>query len=370
VARVPWQCCTPADTTPRGENFYRDAKQARRVKLLSKEGIASKPIRNAKGDVTQTQEFQSREVVPGRVQPDRRWFGEWLGLRVYACAAHLFRAGNTRVISQDALDHFRESLGARTDDPYSVLLRRNKLPMSLIQDAKAGPAPKLTAVESFASTFGPGAQRKRPRLDAGAAGSFAELAETSAAAGAAAEAKDEDARQKARGAHLVVEGAEIGVGPDGLPVETHVAPASGLGTDEVWSAPVTRGRSEPIYSKGQSRRIWGELYKVIDSSDVVIHVLDVRDPLGTRCKSVIKHIREEKPHKHLVFLLNKVDLVPTWVTVSARWACARRACVSRFRPVFPITCSDRPVPAAMPPHSHVKARTRSPWCETVTSVGD
>ena len=54
---------------------------------------------------------------------------------------------------------------------------------------------------------------------------------------------------------------------------------------------------------------------MIDSSDVILHVLDVRDPMGTRCRNVEKHIREETPHKHLVFILNKVDLVPTWVTV-------------------------------------------------------
>lgn len=29
---------------------------------------------------------------------------------------------------------------------------------------------------------------------------------------------------------------------------------------------------ESLFSKGQSKRIWGELYKVIDSSDVVIEV--------------------------------------------------------------------------------------------------
>jgi nuclear GTP-binding protein len=55
---------------------------------------------------------------------------------------------------------------------------------------------------------------------------------------------------------------------------------------------------------------------VLDSSDVVIHVLDARDPMGTRCKPVVEYLRKEKAHKHLVYVLNKVDLVPTWVTVS------------------------------------------------------
>ncbi|KAJ2011119.1 GTPase required for pre-60S ribosomal subunit nuclear export and maturation, partial [Coemansia sp. S85] len=59
------------------------------------------------------------------------------------------------------------------------------------------------------------------------------------------------------------------------------------------------------------------LYKVVDSSDVILHVLDARDPEGTRCRHVEKYIKTEAPHKHLVYILNKVDLVPTWVT--ARW---------------------------------------------------
>ena len=74
---------------------------------------------------------------------------------------------------------------------------------------------------------------------------------------------------------------------------------------------------ESIFSKGQSKRIWNELYKVIDSSDVILHVIDARDPLGTRCRSVEKYLREEAPHKHLVFVLNKVDLVPSRVAVSS-----------------------------------------------------
>jgi hypothetical protein len=72
---------------------------------------------------------------------------------------------------------------------------------------------------------------------------------------------------------------------------------------------------EPIYAKGTSRRIYGELYKVIDSSDVLLHVLDARDPLGTLCESTLEYIRKEKAHKQVVLVINKCDLVPSWVTV-------------------------------------------------------
>nr|XP_027201355.1 nucleolar GTP-binding protein 2-like [Dermatophagoides pteronyssinus] len=70
-------------------------------------------------------------------------------------------------------------------------------------------------------------------------------------------------------------------------------------------------------SKGTSKRIWGELYKVIDSSDILLQVLDVRDPLGTRCYFLEKFVAKEKPFKHVVLVLNKCDLVPKWVTL--RW---------------------------------------------------
>lgn len=55
--------------------------------------------------------------------------------------------------------------------------------------------------------------------------------------------------------------------------------------------------------------------QVIDSSDVVIQVLDARDPLGTRSKNIETYLKKEKPWKHLIFVLNKCDLIPTWVTV-------------------------------------------------------
>ena len=56
--------------------------------------------------------------------------------------------------------------------------------------------------------------------------------------------------------------------------------------------------------------------QVIDSSDVVMQVLDARDPMGTRSKRIEDFLKKEKPHKHLIFILNKCDLVPTWVTVN------------------------------------------------------
>jgi nuclear GTP-binding protein len=75
-------------------------------------------------------------------------------------------------------------------------------------------------------------------------------------------------------------------------------------------------RSE-LFEKGQSKRIWSELYKVIDASDVIIQVLDARDPMGTRSKHIETMLKRDKPHKHLIFILNKCDLIPTWAT--ARW---------------------------------------------------
>ena len=73
----------------------------------------------------------------------------------------------------------------------------------------------------------------------------------------------------------------------------------------------------PLLNAGQSKRIWGELYRVLDSADVVIQVLDARDPQGTRCRHIERYLEKEKPHKHLIFLLNKVDLQP--VAVTRRW---------------------------------------------------
>ncbi|KAG9026513.1 GTPase required for pre-60S ribosomal subunit nuclear export and maturation [Tulasnella sp. JGI-2019a] len=276
----------------KGENFYRNAKQAARVKLLT----GGKPIRDKAGHIVEAAAFQNTDAPSGRVQPDRRWFG------------------NTRVISQDALEHFRTSLVSRKEDPYSVLLKRNKLPMSLLDDSHVGQKRShIVETEPFKETFGPKAQRKKVRIEVG---SFEEL---SLASKEAAEAQDvkEDAEADARAKEVETSvtdgfaGSSYAAGPTPGPSKPAGSTSHGAMSAVAGAyAPVP----EPMFAKGTSRRIFGELYKVIDSSDVIIHVLDARDPLGTLCQNVVDYVRKEKSHKQIVYLINKVDLVPGWVT--------------------------------------------------------
>ncbi|KAF4633089.1 hypothetical protein G7Y89_g5030 [Cudoniella acicularis] len=265
-----------ANVKVKGENFYRSAKKVKTLNMF-KDGKAQ---RNAAGEVTKAASFQSRQVPQARVEPNRKWFT------------------NSRVISQDALNSFREAMAERASDPYSVLLKSNKLPMSLIRDGegkngiKQHQAKMAVEASPFGEVFGPKAQRKRVRLGVS---SLEDLAEDSL---------------KSHDTYL-----------DRLEQAKLLSGTSGVETDPIGEAAATddgyvSSAREAIFNKGQSKRIWNELYKVIDSSDVVIHVLDARDPLGTRCRSVEKYIKEEAPHKHLIFVLNKCDLVPTGVAAS------------------------------------------------------
>ena len=60
----------------KGENFYRDAKTVKRLKLLN----SGKAVHDRRGNVIQAAAFQKGEdeTKPGRVQPDRRWFGTFV----------------------------------------------------------------------------------------------------------------------------------------------------------------------------------------------------------------------------------------------------------------------------------------------------
>ncbi|CAG8003497.1 unnamed protein product [Penicillium salamii] len=259
----------------KGENFYRDAKKIKTLNMF-KDGKAR---RNAQGEITVSASYQSRDLPTARIEPNRKWFA------------------NSRVISQEALTSFRDAVAERAADPYQVLLKTNKLPMSLIRDGeginglKQHEAKMAIETSPFNDTFGPKAQRKRVKLGVS---SLEDLA------GESARLQDKYSEKNDEGFHA--DGSAIVRGDD-------TAAAEDLGL-------LTTSR-ESVFSKGQSKRIWNELYKVIDSSDVIIHVLDSRDPNGTRCRSVEKYIREEAPHKHLIFVLNKCDLIPTGV--AAAW---------------------------------------------------
>ena len=65
------------------------------------------------------------------------------------------------------------------------------------------------------------------------------------------------------------------------------------------------------YDQDASRRAYyKEFVKVVELSDVIIQVLDARDPLSCRSPEVERFVRRMNPDKRMILLLNKIDLVP------------------------------------------------------------
>lgn len=196
----------------KGENFYRDGKKVKRVNDLRDTGGAKYSVNGSK--VVKAAPFQSRTIPVARIEPNRKWFG------------------NTRVISQEALTGFREAMAEKAKDPYQVLLKTNKLPMSLLNvgGPKEYQAKIKVEAQPFNMTFGPKAQRKRPKIDVGSMSEMAGHLES-------VEKKYEEK------------------------LETDKLLSGKLGEEER-EAGMSKEAREPIFSKGQSKRIWNELYKV------------------------------------------------------------------------------------------------------------
>lgn len=227
------------------------------------------------------------ELGAGRVAPNRKWFG------------------NTRLVEQQDLSRFRDAMAKAQADPYSVLLKHRRLPVGLIANsdtekrAQSGAQKGLLANEPFEETFSKNRRQKRPKVGVSSLEDLVARADkNNTEFDEEVERKETEAEERAKQ-----------IAAD-APIDPSVK--EGLRFDDLKTADHHR-----IFDKGQSKRIWGELHKVVDSSDVVIQVLDARNPQGTRSRFLESFLRKQYPHKHMVLLLNKADLVPTWV--STKW---------------------------------------------------
>jgi nuclear GTP-binding protein len=84
-----------------------------------------------------------------------------------------------------------------------------------------------------------------------------------------------------------------------------------------------------------SRKAFDKIFKqVLDAADVVLYVLDARDPEGTRSREVERQIMAaEGGSKRLILVLNKIDLVPP--PVLKGWLTHLR----RYFPTIPLRAS-------------------------------
>jgi len=95
------------------------------------------------------------------------------------------------------------------------------------------------------------------------------------------------------------------------------------GTDsQNFKEPSTESNSRDVNKMDRKQHYRRELNKLIDACDVVVEVLDARDPLGCRCKEMENKVASMKAakvdsSKKLVFLLNKIDLIPP--DVLSKW---------------------------------------------------
>ena len=296
------------------KNGHRSAATINRLNLYKSRPIRNKQGRLIGGDFMMGDRAGDREITAetGRIAPDRRWFG------------------NTRVVDPKQLDTFRQEMTEKVADPYSVVLKRKKLPMGLLRDAadrEAPPSQALLEQEPFSQAFGSKSRRKRVKLDQ------LMLARTDEDPN---EKADQDGRRKGGRAEVVEDLSGDGdVNPYAKLLNVAQTSHNTYQSRNSRAGIVPWGRDsnlqktageikewrpekkDDLFLKGQSKRIWGEFFKVVDCSDVVLHIIDARNVPGTRCTMIERHIRDNASHKHLIFILNKIDLVPNWV--AKRW---------------------------------------------------
>ncbi|KAI9775621.1 MAG: hypothetical protein M1835_005743, partial [Candelina submexicana] len=107
---------------------------------------------------------------------------------------------------------------------------------------------------------------------------------------------------------------------------------TGIGIDEDEG----HALAEASAPKDTSRRAFDKVFKqVVEAADVVLYVLDARDPEGTRSKEVERMVMAaEGGNKRLILILNKIDLIPQAVLRS--WLLHLR----RYFPTLPLRAAN------------------------------
>ena len=76
------------------------------------------------------------------------------------------------------------------------------------------------------------------------------------------------------------------------------------------SSTVTPMQGIPQQMDNSKKAYYKEFKKVVEASDVILEVLDARDPLGCRTKQIEELIFNSGASKRIILILNKIDLVP------------------------------------------------------------
>lgn len=84
--------------------------------------------------------------------------------------------------------------------------------------------------------------------------------------------------------------------------------------------------TNPSHPHDPSRRAFDKVYKtILSSADILLYVLDARDPNGTRSREIEQEIMAaDSGSKRLILIINKIDLVPppalkSWLTYLRRY---------------------------------------------------
>lgn len=104
--------------------------------------------------------------------------------------------------------------------------------------------------------------------------------------------------------------------------DVEMAAASASAADEVFDetafAEGEESAAAAAPNRDTSRRQFMRKFRhVVEAADVVLEVVDARDPLACRCRDAERAVRASGGKKRLVIVLNKIDLVPH--DVLQRW---------------------------------------------------